>query len=79
MPEGFKFFKVFFDIFLILVPLEIPSQYADIDSSHWRRENSQLIMDKVFREYPMVLMASTLSSRIFYRIFGFCLYFMFFP
>ena len=43
-------FEVFFDIFLLLVPLEILSHYPDIDNSHWLKEDVQWVVDKVSRE-----------------------------
>ena len=52
MPQDFK--NKNYDIFLLLVPLEILSHYPDIDVSHWLREDVQWIMGKVFREKLMV-------------------------
>ena len=49
--QVFKIFeKNFMDMFLLLFPLEILSNYPDIDFSHWPRENFYRMMDKVFRE-----------------------------
>ena len=51
MPKDLKkVFKSFLDIFLLVVPLEILSQYPEIDNSHWLRQDVQWIMDKVFTE-----------------------------
>ena len=49
-----KFLKIFSDIFVILVPLEILSHYPDVDISHWFRGHFQWIMDKVVREMLIV-------------------------
>ena len=51
MSQVFKNLKkIFLDNFLLLVVLEKLSQYPDIDISHWRKEEFQWIMNKVFRE-----------------------------
>ena len=36
------------DIFVLLVTFEILSHYPNIDSSHWLKEDVQLITDKIF-------------------------------
>ena len=46
--------KIFLDILLLLVPLEILSHYPDIDISHWLGEDFQWIMDKAFKEKLLV-------------------------
>ena len=49
MSQDFKIFlKIFFDILLLLVPLEILSIYPDIDISHWHRDDVQWVMDKAY-------------------------------
>ena len=56
-------------IFTILVPFESLSHYPIIDSSHWLREEIQLVVDKFWEEKGMGLMASTLFSRTILLIF----------
>ena len=58
---SFQNFKKKIGILVIFVPFEILSHYPYIDSSHWRREDVQWIIDKVFRETLMVSMSSILS------------------
>ena len=66
-------FFIFGYSFIISALFEILSTYLNIDPSHCCWEDVQLNIDKVFK--PMVLMASTISSRTFYQNFGFRLYF----
>ena len=55
MQQDFKIFQKFLlDIFVIMVPLGMLSNYPDIDISHWLREQFQWIMVKVFRVKLMV-------------------------
>ena len=54
-PKDFKIWKKnSLDIFVIMVPLEIFSNYPDIDISYWLKEDVQWSMDKVFREKLVV-------------------------
>ena len=56
---------MFGPFFVTLVPFEILSDYPNIDSSHWLREDVQWIAEKIFGEKFKSKMASTLSSRTF--------------
>ena len=76
MLQLFTFKKKYLVVFKNLVPIEIASCFPIFDRSYWLKEEVQLILDKFFREKLTVLMASTLSSCTFPKIFYFCVYFL---
>ena len=49
MPQDFKKFFKFLDMFVFLVPVEIFSHYPNIDISHWFREGVKGSIEKIFR------------------------------
>ena len=50
MTQDLNFFKIFLDIFVILVTFELISHYPKIDSSYWLIKYVLWITDKVSSE-----------------------------
>ena len=51
-------------LFIILGSFDFLSHHPTNTSCHWHREDFQWIIDKVCREKRIIVMASTLPSRI---------------